>query len=165
MKPKKFFQTLLSYLSWSDRAYAMPMVEAMMETALSDGEYRDNLNRWVRDGGSVDLRDYLCRPSSDMDEILAPAEKAGHMYPFADIWMAIDSAGMHIRRKTDLYEEFLAQRKPKPGAADKIAIPSELMEAIESVIDLARYWKRQECQTDEDEDIEYVLSAFSVMDD
>jgi len=163
MKTKKFFRILREYLIWSNRDYAIPMIEAMLETAKGDGEYRDNLKRWVRDGGSVDLRDYLCAPSTDMCELLS---EANHFrYPFNEVWTAIDSSGMHIRRKTDLYEEFLhaMAKKETTDYADGIPLDDMLYEAVQSVLALARRWKRHtggDEAANNDEDIMAVERAF-----
>ena len=82
-----------------DRAYALPMLDAIRDKAEQDGlyekteqdeVYRAALADWLVNGGTVTLRDTLAAPFKDASFVQALATR--FRYPFDECWTSIDTA-------------------------------------------------------------------------
>lgn len=77
-------------LAVKNRGYAFALADAITEKAKSDADYAAALAEWLDQGGTVLLRDRLCRPFENAAFI---ALSAGHFrYPWDECWTALDSA-------------------------------------------------------------------------
>lgn len=78
------------------RTHAMdpaPLLDAIAALAQADRGYKKTLDRWLQDGGTILLRDSIAGPFRD--EAWA-ARRPGRFDPFADAWMELDSARLHL---------------------------------------------------------------------
>ncbi|MBO9428616.1 hypothetical protein [Sulfitobacter sp. R18_1] len=89
----------------ADKQHAIPLWDAICERAREDNDFNDNLVDWIKildsgQGGTVHLRDTLCMPLKDRDDLFQDPEGSTwkRRYPFDDAWMAIDSAGLRVKR-------------------------------------------------------------------
>lgn len=76
-------------------AYALPMLDAIERRAREDVDYEQKLLRWFEKGETVLLRDELCAPFRRFSFV--DYYSSSVPLPFDNIWMAIDSAGLHLR--------------------------------------------------------------------
>lgn len=96
------------------RSYALDMWLAMAERCKTDKEYRTKFNKWLNEGGTVELRDELCYPFQETEVV---SKFNGQLrYPYHEIWTAIDTI-----RHNQVYENlayFKSQEAQRPQSDD-----------------------------------------------
>ena len=108
-----------------NRAYAVPMLDAMEKRAGLDEYYATNLRKWLNEGGTVRLRHCLARPfKHDLTGVLAQAAaRPCAPYPFDDCWTALDSCWRAVAFQKGIRRPDWGEAPSAP--ADEVCDPVE----------------------------------------